>query len=478
MGADLSAAARRRTSSTGRRSGSVFQTPPSGRRAATGRRRSPRIGGRFFVYYTARKKRRAAVRRGGDGRQSRGAVHRSRADGVPGGGLDRCGGDPRREGPRYLVWKEDGNSRKQPTPLWAQPLSDDGTKLIGEPREILRNEAPWEAHLIEGPFILRRDDWFYLFYSADACCGRRCNYKLGVARRARCSGRGSVIRRIRFSRRTTPGNAPATAASSPTRPESHVPALSRLRPDRFRVRRPTGTARRGDVGLAGLAGDQRRARSIRARPGVREAAIRPEAAAIEDDFTDLTIAPDWQWPWDQAEPPTVDPSPVDGCGLATHQSASTLPLHRRTAHVRRELHRDRDGRDRPSLATGARAGVAAFGNRDNMLGSSTDRAAREACGDRPGADDHRLAGAKGAIDNTRDRAHGVRATCVPAAQGIEPHAFRLRRQPRRENVGRPWLRRPRAATYRPGISPPRRDARLRTARATARFGRFAIVNGP
>ena len=80
------------------------------------------------------------------------------------------------------MWKEDGNSRKQPTPLWAQPLSDDGTKLIGEPREILRNEASWEAHLIEGPFIQRRDGWFYLFYSADACCGRRCNYKLGVAR--------------------------------------------------------------------------------------------------------------------------------------------------------------------------------------------------------------------------------------------------------------------------------------------------------
>jgi beta-xylosidase len=47
---------------------------------------------------------------------------------------------------------------------------------------VLRNEARWEAHLIEGPFIRRRGDWFYLFYSADGCCGRTCNYKLGVAR--------------------------------------------------------------------------------------------------------------------------------------------------------------------------------------------------------------------------------------------------------------------------------------------------------
>src|SRR5215208_6766547 len=91
-------------------------------------------------------------------------------------------------GQRYLVWKEDGNSRKLPTPLWAQPLSDDGLRLVGEKTEILRNEAPWEAHLIEGPYILRRGDWFYIFYSADACCGRRCNYKLGVARARKLLG--------------------------------------------------------------------------------------------------------------------------------------------------------------------------------------------------------------------------------------------------------------------------------------------------
>ena len=55
-------------------------------------------------------------------------------------------------GRRYLVWKEDGNSRKLPTPLWAQPLSDDGLRLVGENLRSCRNEAPWEAHLIEGPY--------------------------------------------------------------------------------------------------------------------------------------------------------------------------------------------------------------------------------------------------------------------------------------------------------------------------------------
>lgn len=86
-------------------------------------------------------------------------------------------------GERYLVWKEDGNSREQPTPLWAQKLNEDGTKLVGSKKELFRNDPQsWEGGVVEGAFILRRGDWFYLFYSGNACCGRRCNYALGVAR--------------------------------------------------------------------------------------------------------------------------------------------------------------------------------------------------------------------------------------------------------------------------------------------------------
>ena len=85
-------------------------------------------------------------------------------------------------GERYLIWKEDGNSRHQPTPIWAQRLNDDGTKLIDHPHELIQNDAPWEAGLVEGPFVLYRNGWFYLFYSGNGCCGTGCNYALGVAR--------------------------------------------------------------------------------------------------------------------------------------------------------------------------------------------------------------------------------------------------------------------------------------------------------
>ena len=85
-------------------------------------------------------------------------------------------------GQRYLVWKEDGNSRRQPTVIWAQPFNDDGTKLTGGRKELIRNDADWEGALVEGPYVLRRGDWFYLFYSGNGCCGPGCNYAFGVAR--------------------------------------------------------------------------------------------------------------------------------------------------------------------------------------------------------------------------------------------------------------------------------------------------------
>ena len=86
-------------------------------------------------------------------------------------------------GKLFIVWKEDGNSVGKPTPIWAQELDLNTYKLVGERSEIMRNNPDsWEKQLIEGSYITRRDGWFYMFYSAAACCGRECNYATGVAR--------------------------------------------------------------------------------------------------------------------------------------------------------------------------------------------------------------------------------------------------------------------------------------------------------
>lgn len=140
-------------------------------------------GGRYFVYYTARKK---------GGPLCVAVATASVASGPyidhgplvcqKIGSIDAMAVTDER-GTRYLVWKEDGNSREKPTPIWAQRLSDDGLRLLGKKVELIRNDPQsWEGGVVEGAFILRRGDWFYLFYSGNACCGRRCNYALGVAR--------------------------------------------------------------------------------------------------------------------------------------------------------------------------------------------------------------------------------------------------------------------------------------------------------
>src|SRR5687767_7356549 len=164
-------------------SGAVFQKRPAWAERDFWAPEISTHNGRFFVYYTARKK-------GGPL-----CVAVATAATVAGpyidhgplvcqklGSIDAMAVTDE-NGVRYLVWKEDGNSRDQPTPMWAQKLSDDGLKLRGRKVELIRNDPrSWEGGVVEGAFILRRGNWFYLFYSGNACCGRRCNYALGVAR--------------------------------------------------------------------------------------------------------------------------------------------------------------------------------------------------------------------------------------------------------------------------------------------------------
>ena len=71
-------------------------------------------------------------------------------------------------GTRWLYWKNDGNAIGQPTYLYGARLSADGGKLDGESKRLLRNDADWEAHVIEAPQMVRHDGKLYLFYSANA----------------------------------------------------------------------------------------------------------------------------------------------------------------------------------------------------------------------------------------------------------------------------------------------------------------------
>ncbi|HWT03766.1 MAG TPA: family 43 glycosylhydrolase [Pyrinomonadaceae bacterium] len=180
--------------------GAVFQTPPTWVKGDFWAPEITEDRGRFFVYYTARRD---------DGPKKVGTLcvavatatapqgpytdkgplvcQISERGGV--GSIDAFFVRDENNQP-YLVWKADGNDAEpdQPTSIFAQPLSEDGTRLVGKRREILRNTAPWERHVTEGSAIVRRDGWFYHFYSGNACCGRGCDYALGVARSRKLLG--------------------------------------------------------------------------------------------------------------------------------------------------------------------------------------------------------------------------------------------------------------------------------------------------
>jgi beta-xylosidase len=162
--------------------GSVFSHRP---RWAVGNFWAPEItkyNGRYYVYYVGRK-------RGGPLSVAVATADKPQGPYTDHGPLvsQAMGSiDPviskDEKGDLYLIWKEDGNSQRKPCVLWAQRLDDSGTKLLGVPKEILRNDAPWEGAVIEGPFMVKHSEYFYLFYSGNGCCGMNCNYALGVAR--------------------------------------------------------------------------------------------------------------------------------------------------------------------------------------------------------------------------------------------------------------------------------------------------------
>lgn len=65
------------------------------------------------------------------------------------------------------------------TPMFAQPLSADGSTLAGERVKIIENDLAWEAHLVEGMWVTKQKDRYYLFYAGNDFS--TTEYGIGVA---------------------------------------------------------------------------------------------------------------------------------------------------------------------------------------------------------------------------------------------------------------------------------------------------------
>ena len=86
-------------------------------------------------------------------------------------------------GALYLLWKNDGNAVGRDTHIFAQRMSRDGLRLLGDPARLLKQGADWEGELVEAPVMWRRNGEYFLFYSANAYYDR--TYAVGYAR---CEG--------------------------------------------------------------------------------------------------------------------------------------------------------------------------------------------------------------------------------------------------------------------------------------------------
>ncbi|MDR1407999.1 MAG: family 43 glycosylhydrolase [Tannerella sp.] len=86
------------------------------------------------------------------------------------------------DGTRYITWKAYGLDASRPIELLASELSDDGLSLKGAHFSLTRHDRGWKGQGDEGHCILKRNGYYYLFYSVGGCCDNRCDYRVEVAR--------------------------------------------------------------------------------------------------------------------------------------------------------------------------------------------------------------------------------------------------------------------------------------------------------
>ena len=344
----------------------VFTEPPAW---STGNYWAPEISeheGQFYVYYVARKRDgplsiAVAIAKAPRGPYTdHGPLVSQEAGSIdPVTALDE-------KGERYLIWKEDGNSRNLPTPIWAQKLSDDGASLVGEMKELFRNDAPWEGNLVEGPYVIRRKEWFYLFYSGNACCGTGCSYALGVARSKQLLGPWEKY----------PAN-PILAGNSKWKCPGHGTIVTDVKGRDFLMYHAYDAQDFVYPGRQALLDEIRWETngwpSINQGKGPSELAPAPQSSSsfngehfFFDDFKIGRLAPNWQWP--QEKKPGVQfraghlelsqaGKPIEGIASAVLAIRSTRGNYEATTLVSLQ-----------GMKSGTWAGLSAYGDQNNALG--------------------------------------------------------------------------------------------------------------
>jgi xylan 1,4-beta-xylosidase len=329
------------------------------------------FGNRFYVYYTARMKGGSLCVAVASAAEPQGPYTDHGALVCQAAGSIDAVATADEAGDVYLIWKEDGNSRGEPTPLWAQKLSADGTKLVGSRKELFRNNpTTWEGGVVEGAFVVRRGEWFYMFYSGNSCCGRRCDYALGVAR----------ARKLLGPWEKNPAN-PILAANNVWQCPGHGSIVTNRQGKDYLLYH---AYRKSDaafhIGREALLDEVKWEAngwpSINDGRGPSATAARPSASGVVlsqdyffDDFDAPALAASWQWPQWSVPAITIETERGGRLGLSASDGKAKDALAALiTQRAPGGNYTATTGVNLAGQAREASAGLSAYGDRENALG--------------------------------------------------------------------------------------------------------------
>ncbi|MDR6197222.1 glycoside hydrolase family 43 protein [Siphonobacter sp. SORGH_AS_0500] len=243
--------------------------------------------GTYYVYYVARKK--------SDGISCIGvATSRNPAQGFTDRGIILEYGKEaidafiiEDKGQQYITWKAYGLDQR-PIEILGSKLSDDGLKLEGEPFTLLRDD---QKEGLEGQCLVKRNQYYYLFYSPGNCCGRGCNYKVEVARSASIQGPYT-----RFE-----GN-PLLAETDEWKCTGHGTLVTSREGKDYYLYHAYSKADDVYTGRQGMLGEVIWD-SATGWPQVKPLGEKAKAIAnFKDDFSGTSLSGQWQWDFRHAEP--------------------------------------------------------------------------------------------------------------------------------------------------------------------------------
>ncbi len=267
------------------------------------------------------------------------------------------------QGDLYLVWKEDGNSRGLPTPMWGQRMNEERTALVGEKFEMFRNDpGTWEGGLVEGAALLRRGEYFYIFYAGDKCCGRGCTYGVGVARAKKLQGPWEKYEKNPIMQQNEEWQCPGhgTVVTAENGKDYFLYHAYNTKSTVYPGRQ--GLLDEVKWGEDGWPYFENNSPSVTAQIKVNQSSAPALDLNVEEEFEANRLAITWQWPVER------QPSYTNRNGhlvlTASPEKIGTV-LGKRTTHAN---YTATAAVDKSSLQKGTMAGLTAIGDNDNAVG--------------------------------------------------------------------------------------------------------------